>query len=260
MIRVVSTFVMGFGLLALSCRGDEGPAGPAGRDAIDLLTDPSIQPKIIFTSPPPNSMGPYEDFTYQLAVRFNKIMDRSSLRRSIRLSTPAGNLFVDTSSVRSLGGDIFSLNAVDSAGRTYGTNPRWEIARVCTLAVSTGAADINGNHPGSAYSMTFEPEPFFRVKQVYPANGAANLSQFTNVVLTFNSPVDSSVIPSLSIAPPVAGGWHPLYGGDSTTVSFSPDSVFATGTIYTISVEMTARDVFLDSLRNRFSSTFSTAQ
>ncbi|MEK9138540.1 MAG: hypothetical protein AAB393_15560, partial [Bacteroidota bacterium] len=74
-------------LLSLSCTGPVGPQGPAGAGGNESLTDPSIQPRIIYTSPSNNSQGPYlsnpnlMDYG-NVVLRFNKIMDAFGLPKS----------------------------------------------------------------------------------------------------------------------------------------------------------------------------------
>src|SRR5437867_1853112 len=98
-------------LLAFNCKGPEGPAGPAGPPGggVELLTDPRVLPKVIYTYPPMNSQGPYDNFTNSVVVRFNKIMDIPSLRRSIQVSSPEGNVRTDSAHIYTSGGDIFTV-------------------------------------------------------------------------------------------------------------------------------------------------------
>src|SRR5205809_3808149 len=98
--------------ITMSCRGPEGPAGPTGAQGgggIESLTDPSIQPRVMYTYPPPNSVGPYDFVTSQLYVRFNKIMDQSTMRRAVTLSSPGTTVRIDTNSIFSIGGDLFYI-------------------------------------------------------------------------------------------------------------------------------------------------------
>src|SRR6266849_10259975 len=122
------------------CRGPEGPAGPSGGSNSESLIDPHIQPKIIYTSPAPNSSGPYLDFNGQLTIRFNKIMNKSWLRRALSIHASTGSIVIDTNNVRTVGGDLFTFTPVDSL--TSGAISRWRVAQTGTIRISSEAKDI----------------------------------------------------------------------------------------------------------------------
>lgn len=239
-------------LFNLSCRGPEGPTGPAGSSS-QSLTDPSIQPQIIATHPTANSVGPYEDFANkEIQIRFNKIMDRTSIKRAVSLYSNMQNLRIDTSNIHSIGGDVFTFHPIDSYGRrTF----LWGIKEVDTFKISTSVKDVNGNYLSSPFVMTFKPEPALRVVSVFPVEGATGVPSDTSVLLQFNSSIDRSIVSSLEIQPSLGGRWEII---DATSIRFRPDTSFKTNTTYTIKVYKYANDVYGNLLPKEFVSSFTT--
>src|SRR5437867_8209440 len=124
-------------LIAVSCEGPTGPPGPSGSDS---LTDPTIKPKVIYTYPDNNSIGPYENFGTSILLRFNKIMDRTALRRALRLTSPLSDLKVDTTAISTSTGDVFSASVVSADPNI---RFRWRIGETYMLHVDTSAEDVN---------------------------------------------------------------------------------------------------------------------
>jgi len=255
---------------ALSCKGPEGPQGPAGppgSGGVELLTDPSIQPRVLTTYPPPNSIGPYLNSPYyysnnQMEIRFNKIMDRASVARAIVLSSPATSVFIDSSAVMSLGGDIFSFYPVElRPNSNYPYSHRWKVGETYSLRVNTPVWDINNNTLQAPFSMRFRPEPYFRVASVDPRNGSTEVSTESWVVLYFNSLVDTSLFRSISISPLVFGQWvlyRMEYDTDSLAVRFSHNGLNY-NTNYTVIVAAGARDKYGNTMPQQYVTTLSTA-
>ncbi|MBI5021293.1 MAG: Ig-like domain-containing protein [Ignavibacteriales bacterium] len=242
--------------ITFSCKGPEGPAGHSGNNSIESLTDPSVQPSVIYTNPPANSVGPYTDFNSTIMLRFNKIMDHNSIRRNVKLYSSIGNIFADTNSFRTIGGDVYTFNAVDSLGQNYSN--RWNIGQVCSLKIRPGARDINGNTMMQRYIMTFLPEPMFRVKNINPPSSASNVNVSSSFDIYFNSAVDSSIFPHIHISPPLVGDWFINYYSDSTQTSFNHLQLLEPGTIYYLSIDSLAMDKRGNKLQNIFTSTFYT--
>jgi len=238
-------------LLAVCALRCEGPIGPS---AAESLIDPNIQPNVIYTNPPSNGLGPFLDFTGQVMIRFNKIMDKSSLRRALSITSSAGPLKIDTSNVRTVGGDVFTFTPVDTLGFAL----RWKVGQSCTIGISSVAKDINGNSLNPSFSMTFTPEPTVRIISVIPTDRDTNVSLTSGFRITWNSPVDLSIVPSIAIAPPPVGYWYiPAYG-DSTMMYYALTKPLAFGTTYRMSVGAGATDKFGNRLPSEFVSTFKT--
>lgn len=264
-------------ILFSGCKGPEGPMGPVGPagQGIGSLSDPSIMPKVIYTYPPANSVGPYENFyqfltwiyypwldriypvpTYisQFQVRFNKFMDITSIRRAAAITSPFGDVRVDTNFVFAIGGDVFLINPVDTNGNRV---LNWKIGQNYTFTVSSVARDINGNILQPSFSMTFMPEPYFRVRTISPANGAVNVSPVGYyITLNLNSKVDTSFHSFIYINPPVAGQWN--LSSDSISLYYTTNQTLRSLTTYTISIGTDAHDIYHNYLQQPFHSTFTT--
>ncbi len=264
-------------MIFYGCEGPQGPMGPSGPagQGIGSLSDPSIMPKVIYTYPPANSVGPYENFYQpvgwiyypwenriypfqvyisQFQIRFNKFMDITSMRHAVAIASPLDDVRVDTSSVMSVGGDVFLVTPVDSNG---GRLSKWRIGQNYTFTVSSVARDVNGNMLQPAFSMAFMPEPYFRVRAVSPANGATNVSP-TNyyITLALNSTVDTSFHSFVQMNPPITGQW--FLSTDSITLYYVSSPALRTSTTYTITIGTEAHNKFGNHLQQPFISAFTT--
>jgi hypothetical protein len=231
-------------LFNLSCRGPEGPQGPQGDPGPNLnaLTDPTIMPVVLSTYPPVNSEGPYADFgTSQIQIRFNKIMDRASVIRALRIGSNRRPVIIDTTEVHSVGGDVFTFHPVDNFNRPV---TLWKIRERDTVIIDTTAKDINGNFLSSIYKFTFMPEPKFRVISVYPPHGATGIPADTVIRIVFNSQVGLYIGDNTRINPSVGGKWYlddPI--GDKTSIHFLPTTTFSTNTEYTVTINGLTSDL-----------------
>lgn len=244
----------------LSCRGPEGPVGPQGPPGgTGSLTDPAIQPKVIYTFPPQNSEGPYDQLyqTYnQLEVRFNKIMDRASVIHGVTLSSLHTIIRLDTTNMSSLGEDLFLMYPVDSP-RYYGY-VRWRIGETYSFGVRSTARDVNGNYLTPSYSMTFHPEPYFRIREEYPPDGSVDVIASAYIGLVFNSPVDTSILSEIEISPLIQGRWV-VSQYDSVYVYHQSYVPLGNNTSYSITVSANAHDKAGNQLPQQFTTSFTTA-
>lgn len=239
-------------LLLWSC---EGPPGPPGRDAVDLLTDPSIQPKVIYSVPPQNSVGPYEDITIsqcgfeycypvvRLQVRFNKYMNLGSVRSAIRINSATGDLLADSLRVMPLSNDHFLIYPIDSNG--YAHAGKFGIQRQYRLFIDSSAKDINGNALIPPFEMTFVPEPYFRVINVYPRDGMQNVQTSSYLNIQFNSEIDTSINSFISVSPPLVLRWD--LGYDNRAL-LTPLNKLVSNTRYTVTINANAHDMYGNSL------------
>ncbi len=225
---------------------------------IDGLFDPYITPRVLYTFPPPNSAGPYDNFTFpRMEIWFNKLMERTSVRRALSISSSLNDARIDTNNIYFDGTNRFSFYVSDTSSSYYSPSYRWKMGVTYKLSISSAAQDVFGNHL-SPYSMMFMPEPYFRVRRIYPENGTTNWSS-GSVELYFNSKVDSSIGSFIQFSPPVSGYWYiPSY--DSSTAYFSPiqPSGFKENTTYTITMNTGAHDKYGNHLTQPFVSSFST--
>ncbi|MBA4311973.1 MAG: hypothetical protein C0417_05025 [Chlorobiaceae bacterium] len=245
-------------ILSLSCEGPMGPTGPQGPAGdTGSLTDPTIMPRVISTFPPANSTGPYEFLNYYsphiIQVRFNKIMDHGSIKRAFSITSPGLDVRIDSSYIYSYGGDLFRIYVDDSLGHSY----RWKFGKTYTFGIASSAKDVNGNALNPAYSMTFTPEPYFRIKDIYPPNGAQNVNTGSSISLIFNSPVDTSIFSFIQITPPISGRWR-VDSYDSTYLYYSYANRLSHNATYTINIQQSAKDKYGNQLQQPFNSSFTT--
>ena len=239
-------------LIAVGCKDKEFVP-------VDFLTDPSVMPKVIYTFPVRNSTGPYDNFGTNISLRFNKIMDLSSLQRAVRIVSPAGDFRSDTIRVSSSGGDVVSVTPLPV---NVNVPFLWKVDQTYTLRVDASARDVNGNTLSQPFEMTINPEPYFRVKSISPAGGML-VTTGAQIRIQFNSLVDTSMFSLITISPAVSGTWR--FSGfnsfilDSSSIFFQPSGGgLASGTTYSLNVSGTATDKGGNSLVSGFSSAITT--
>ncbi|MBI5472669.1 MAG: Ig-like domain-containing protein [Ignavibacteriae bacterium] len=242
-------------LLLSSCEGPQGPQGPtggSGSSGTELLVDPTILPKLIDMYPPPNSQGPYPD-GYPIHIRFNKIMDRASLRRAFAVSSPNTSIQFDSASMQTVGGDIFSLYL-----KGYSGNGRWKVGEIYSVTIGASARDVNGNVLTPSFAATFRPEPFFRIRSTNPEDGQTDIDGETYITCYTNSPVDTTIFSSVQVFPPVTGGW--VWGSYDSTYIYLRTSQLTDNTTYTVTVNPTAHDVYGNRLQHAHTFSFRTSE
>jgi hypothetical protein len=244
-------FLTSIVILSFTCRGPVGQIGPSSSES---LIDPNIQPKVIFTNPPMNSKGPYDGYQYIL-IRFNKIMDLSSLREAIHLFSLYDQIAINTE-VYSDEGDIVKVYAFTPD--YYGGDIIDGVGHVFKLTIESSAKDINGNYLQTAFSMTFEPEPYFRVRSIWPKNDATEIplsaGSSNYIRITFNSAINDSILELIKISPVLTSQWRLA---DSITVVNSYSNLNI-NTTYTINISSAAHDKYGNYLSEAFNSSFTT--
>ena len=241
-------------LLLSSCEGPQGPQGPTGASGFsgsELLIDPTILPKLIDMYPQPNSQGPYPD-GYPIHIRFNKIMDRASLRRAIAVSSPNTSVEFDSANMQTVGGDVFSLYL-----KGYSGGGRWRVGEVYSVTIGASARDVNGNSLTSSFAATFRPEPFFRVRSTSPEDGGTDVDGDTYIYCYVNSPVDTTIFSSVQIFPQVTGSW--LWSSYDSMSIYLHASRLSDNTMYTVTLNATAHDVYGNRLPHPQSFSFRTS-
>lgn len=213
--------------LIYSCEGPQGPTGPSGADA---LTDPNVKPKVIWTSPFDGQVGPITNFWGSITIRFNKIMDISTLNRSLELlPSQTGYAWIDTNGPGLHNGDVAYIG-LNSDSSTY-----WEIGQTYTFTVLATLKDINGNPLTSPYSFSFTPEPYFRVASTYPQNGSTKVSRYQYIYIGFNNRINfQSFQSSVSISPSIPGNWE--YYDSYNEVHLNPASELSPNTEYIVTL------------------------
>lgn len=271
-LRAAALFLTIVGLIILMSSGctEEGPVGPAGPPGNNLM-DPAIMPAVISTMPANGSTGPFDLYspgTYSrpnFVVQFNKLINTltpmpvsvQGFNRPQRVVLYQQYYPIRVLPRTTLNGpydDVLAFNIDDSANYERST---YHIGSSYTITIDTSLVDINGNHLQQQYHFSFTPEPYFRATYFYPADGSVNVSRSLTIYVYFNSPVDSSIISSLHIDPPISGLWL-LRTYDSLSVVFQPTMYPTYGTRYTLSVDPNAHDAEGHQVPSQASSRFRT--
>ncbi len=223
-----------------------------------VLNDPAVMPVALYTFPGAGSVGPYDGFATTVTVRFNKFMDYATLHRAVHWSSPAGDVRSDTSVVTLNQGDVASISPIRT---NLGIPFRFRIGMQYTLNIDASARDVNGNALTVPLSLTFTPEPHFRVKSMTPAAGAVNVNSGL-IQVNFNAAVDTSIHSQIIISPPTPGLWHYPGSGaivsDSSQILFQSNLPMLTGVFYSMTIGAGAKDRDGNTLSGGFSSSFST--
>ncbi|HEV8538281.1 MAG TPA: Ig-like domain-containing protein [Bacteroidota bacterium] len=241
-------------LVSLSCK-TELDFGSPPRPDYDPLRDANIKPKVVETFPHANTQGPFEDFSTALQIRFNKIMKLPTLRQAIHCSSSLGDVLVDTTTIETSDGTTFIVDVkrADSPARFW-----WKVGQAYSLHVDPSAIDINGNTLAEEFSMSFMPEPGFRLLGIDPVNGDTDVSPDAAsgfIRLAFNSELDASILRAIHIWPPIYGAW---YVEDETRVYCRLDQNLDLHTAYSITVDSTARDRYGHVISGNVYSVFAT--
>jgi hypothetical protein len=250
----------------------EGPAGPPG--STNLL-DPSIQPAVISTYPASGTIGPFNlcapgnASLPGMVVQFNKLIDVNRLMSAhpvpVTISgfdVPAGvrvhyyPIYILNSRKIADGMDFDDVVEFDVYDSNSSARKFYRMGDTYTVTIGAGVFDINGNQFHPPYQFSYLPEPYFRVSGVYPADGATGVYLNPTISLSFNSPVDTPILSTLSISPAVTGSW---YLQDSMTAYYLMSNPLSFDTRYTVSVNSSAHDKAGHPIHAPFSSQF-TAQ
>lgn len=249
----------------------------------DVLSDPSVMPRVIFNLPASGSDGPYELFAPawgysnlpHFILRFNKLMRISSIKpgsfRVTGFERPVEvNVYAEyyrvldqlpkaprTGSSASIFYDDLLAFVIRDSGN-YGS-AIYKIGQVISITLDSTIEDINGNHL-RPYMFAYRPEPYFRVVATSPKNGDGDVGvSGYNVQISFNARIRNDILPSLSIDPSILGSWR-VSEYDSSSVEFRPVGQFPFGTHFTASVAASAHDIDGNTLRAPYSTEFTTRE
>ena len=242
----------------------------SGRES---LSDPRVMPMVVATIPQNYGVGPFNVYNRgdnidkpHFSVQFNKYINSSEVGpevvtcegfdRPVYVVLQQGSLPRKTAAFS----EILSFE-IRSCPSSYCGLVAYDVGRAYTFTIDGSLQDINGNRLGSDYRFSFTPEPYFRVVEMYPPEGASGLSVgsgSTLAYIVFNSNVGLSILPMLQISPSAGGRWR-WTSSDSSLVYYQSDSVMSFGTTYTVSVSANARDSRNNQIHQEFRSTFSTA-
>jgi Bacterial Ig-like domain len=244
---------------------------PAASDQ-GSLTDSSVQPQLISTTPADNSIGPFNLFQPgngsqkpYFVLQFNKLMDPSSIKpgsitctgfdRPVQVDVFSSYyIYLDKTQYFS---ETLELNIVDSL--TSSAVP-YEIGKKYTVTIHPGLVDINGNKTTESYSFSFIPEPYFRVTEINPANGTTEVNPlYQSINIFFNTSISSNIVANIHLSPAVNGQWA-FYDYNPSEVYFSSANPLPFSTQFSITIDQTAQDAKGNKLQNPFEASFTTAE
>ncbi|MBI5471702.1 MAG: Ig-like domain-containing protein [Ignavibacteriae bacterium] len=264
-----------------SKEGPAGPQGPPGQNgqngqngAPDDLSNPNVQPVVVFTLPADGATGPFDVYVPgpttkpHFIVRFNKFIRLSSVTSSAVTASGFGkpvrvSLYRisgpyplnPTSGASDLYDHVLAFSISDSLNNYSVIYP---IGRQVSIRIDTSITDINGRHLAQPVIFTFNAEPTFRLVSMTPENGSTNVRYGQRVTLYFNSKLSSSIFSALHINPQVDGRWMFYeYSRDSSTVIFMPARPFAFGSTCAVNVNAGARDAFGNVIAGPIAGSFS---
>ena len=227
--------------------------------------DPSVKPEILSTYPANGTIGlfdlnsPWNSYRYHFSIRFNKLMDRGSFtENSISCNGFGTKVLIQPcySGTENLYGDVVSFIIYDTTLGWWRTAV-YQIGKKYTITLDTTVTDFNNNHLVSPYSFSFTPEPYFRILASFPSSGDT-LPSSSGISLYFNSPIDSSLLPYLSLAPSADINWScPSYGSGGYQL-FSSGFGLRANRLYTFKVAQGAKDIQANILSRAFATSFFT--
>ncbi len=234
--------------LFLGCTGPQGPAGPS---AIDEMTNPNIKPKVIWTFPSNGQVGPIRNWYNRIQIRFNKLLDITTINQSIQSSPLQDGLpIIDTIYVRVPNGDNIDIPI-------YSYFP-WKIGQAYTITILTTLRDIHGNNLQSPYSFSFTPEPYLRLTYISPRDGSTGISRYTDIELNFNSRLNSMMDTVVTFSPPISGSW--LFQDGRASAFFNTSTQLNANTTYVVTVSTRTVDRDGNRLPSPFTFSFTTGE
>jgi hypothetical protein len=257
--RLLALTLVLFALLEIRCK-DETIISPGPSDRRSLV-DPAIMPQPASTYPPPNGTGPFQVYSPgqetpapHFFIVFNKLMHRDPIRTSgVTIAGFDLPVYIRGTLVGSgTYSDVFSFVVYDSVWR--GQRAAYQIGRTYSVTLDTTIVDINGNHLQRPHTFSFKPEPSFRVAAVSPMPGSVDQATDEYITITFNSRVDSSILPSASLLPLPPGAWRV----GEYSLSFYPEGLLSTNTVYRIGISAAASDTLGNTLGAAYTSSFVT--
>lgn len=243
------------------------------------LLDPHVMPRVVATYPAESTTGPFnlyassaEYLKPHFVIQFNKIIntlafqqdwisiqgfDRPVSVRPLRYFCYYCKYpFLGKSSQSSddILSNVLGFSVYDSSG--YLNAMRYRIGQTYSVKVNAELEDFNENHLQQPYQFSFTPEPYFRFVSSSPGDRETGVYPTEDVRVSFNSPVDATIFPSVHLVPSVAGQWS--IQSDSSSVVFQHFQPFPFNTLFTCAVDGDAKDVVGNQIHSASSLSFST--
>lgn len=215
------------------CSDDDSPTSAMDVDVAVVWSSPKDGQVGNF----PASAGANVMTTQGIQVRFNQVMDITTLDEAVDLRPAQGDSGVTVRRMLAvIGGDLLVVQP----------SQPFDIGAEYTLEITTGALAEDGRPLAEPFSMSFLPEPQFELESTFPVDGAISVrTSFFWISLVFNAPADPRAVRSaLTISPEVPG----LTLGVSSTGNmigfYSTSSVaLQPNTEYTITIDAEAADL-----------------
>jgi hypothetical protein len=223
------------------------------------LSDPNVQPAVIFTNPPNGGQGPFNNVyngydgygSYHFFVQFNKLMDGNTINYSnISIEGFSEPVTVQSSNYGSQYSDMYRFSIISTKNYNYA---KFEVGHTYTVRIRSKVQDIHGYNLKSDYVFTFSPEPAFRAVSGYPVDVVQDGTITPSI--QFNSKVTSAIGASIKFTPNISGTWL-VSSYDSTRITFTPNTDFTLETTYTVEVQSGAADRENNSIAKPYSFSF----
>ena len=177
-VKTLTSVITSLIFLSLSGCTKEGPVGPEGPPGGEDLTNPNVQPKVLFTYPSNNAIGPFGIYNRgdgyskpHFTVRFNKLMSKFSVLPGtvtcqgfgrpviVVLYQPYGGGCCPSNSGSKASSDDFysdvlSFSVIDSLGYYYYPRMLYRVGQTYTVTIDSTLEDINGNHLGQRFTFS----------------------------------------------------------------------------------------------------------
>lgn len=249
-------------------------------NGIEDLSNPLVQPRVIFTAPAAHTLGPFDNLFNPIQsnphfiLRFNKLMRKGSFKpgsvsavgfdRPVAVSLYSSYYFNDPK----IGfqevpdGDEYYNDLLEFTINDSMTHVpmNYHVGQMCTIIVGENVEDINGNQVATPFTFSFTPEPYFRVIGTNPKDGSSDNSiGHSEITVQFNSPVTANIFAATTITPQTDGNWE-VSNYDPSVVSFLVWRIFLSfNTEYALTINSGVTDVYANPLRRKYSSSFKTA-
>ncbi len=214
-------------------------------EGMGSLYDPNIRPAVIYTYPANNSTGSFQDFNPSgnytpphFILQFNKVMSisYSTLNKLITVTgfdvPVVAELYTSSSTT-----GLYQFMIRDAVSGRY---LPYRLGKKYTITVSQEVKDMHGYTLTSPFTFSFTKESEFRVVSSTPKDSLS--SGNSTISIQFNSEVDESILSKISIAPAVVGNWL-ISGSLRNSVYFYSSNGYQSGTMYTVTVPTTVKDI-----------------
>lgn len=181
-------------------------------------------------------------------IYFNTIMDRESVEDAFDIHPPTtGNL------------SFYGNGVKNGSGRDrllFKADPFLKTNTLYTITLDTTAQDSNGIAISKPLSFSFNTEEL-KIDWTYPGEGWVDVPTSGSIRIRFNADMNETTTEeAFSITPHIEGSFDWPYSGE---LSFDPDQVLASATLYTIAIDESAQDVDGTKLKEDYSFSFTTA-